>query len=101
MGYIREIEATKKKVVSNKTMTQVSKKLRLKPLNEKIKEHRKVMRKYEKVRSKHLGILDKLPKDSPLYNFAYNCSIAKKLKDIADKKIKDERDLIETWAQDE
>lgn len=76
-------------------------KLRLKPVNEKIKEHRKEMRKYEKVRAKHLGVLDKLSKDSPLYSFAYNCQIARKLRDIAERKIKHGREFVDKFLKDE
>lgn len=91
MTFIREIEEIKKKVITNTTMTDISKKLRCKPLNEKIKEHRREMKKYEKVRAKHLGVLDKLQKGTPLYSFAFNCQYARKMKDIADKAIEEEK----------
>lgn len=48
------------------------------------------MRKYEKVRAKHLGILDKLPKDSPLYAFASNCMFADRMKKITQAHILEE-----------
>lgn len=98
---IDEINEAKKKVITNETMTEISKKLRCKPYNEKIKEHRKVMKKYEKVRAKHLGILDKLPKDSPLYSFAYNCQIAHKLKKIADNVIEQEKVAVDKFIERE
>lgn len=96
---IDEINEAKKKVITNQTMTEISKKLRCKPYNEKIKEHRKTMKKYEKVRAKHLGILDKLPKDSPLYSFAYNCQIAHKLKKIADNVIDLEKIAVDKFIE--
>lgn len=91
MVQIKELEEMKKKVTSNKTMTEISKKLRCKPINEKIKEHRRHLHRYEKVRAKHLGILDKLPKDSPLYSFAFNCQFAQKMQKVALKEIEAEQ----------
>lgn len=69
---VKELEDNRKGILNNKAITEISKKLRCKPINEKLKELKKQMKKYERVRAKHLGILDKLPKDSPLYAFAYN-----------------------------
>lgn len=78
-------------------MTEVSKKLRCKPYNEKIKEHRRAMKKYLKVRAKHLGILDKIPKDSPLYPVAANCQLSKKFRETTDQIIDCERKLIDQF----
>lgn len=99
MSQIKELDESRKKIYKNTTMTDISKKLRCKPINERIKEHRRVMRKYEKVRAIHLGILDKLPKDSPLYAFAFNCQIAHRMQQIAHKKIEEEKQCVENFLQ--
>jgi hypothetical protein len=96
---IDELDEAKKKVITNKTMTDNSKKHRVKPYNEKIKEHRRAMKKYEKVRAKHLGILDKLPKDSPLYSFVYNCQFAQKLQNAANKMIEEEKVAVDKFIE--
>ena len=94
---VKELDENKKVILNNKAITEISRKLRWKPINEKLKELRKEMRKYEKVRAKHLGILDKLPKDSPLYAFAYNWQYAQRMKKLAQKKIDDEKKWVEAF----
>lgn len=94
MKEVRQLEQMKKRVLSNKTMTDTSKKLRCRPINEKMKEFKKEMRKYEKVRAKHLGILDKIPKDHPLYGYHTTCQLANKMKEVALEKIDEERNCL-------
>lgn len=97
MKEVKELEEVKKKVLSNKSMTEISKKLRSKPINEKLKMCRKAMRKYERVRSKHLGILDKLTKGTRLYKFAANCQYASRMRNIAQKKIDEEKNWVKNF----
>jgi len=98
---IKELEMLKKKIITNPTMTDISKKLRCKPMNIKIKEHKRDINKYEKVRALHLGVLDKLPKGTPLYDFAFNCQYARKMQNIATKKIEEEKNQINSFLNEE
>ena len=99
-GYIDKLNLSKKKINSDPSITEISKKLRCKPYNDKIKGHRKEMKPYERVRAKHLGILEKIPKYSPLYPVAANCQFSKRCKEATYKIIEGERQLIDNFLQE-
>lgn len=98
---IDELNESKRKIIKNANMNDMAKKLRCKPYNDRIKGHRKDMKKYERVRAKHLGVLDKLSKGTPLYAFAYNCQLARKSQNIANKIIEQEREWIGRVLEEE
>jgi ribosomal protein L9 len=96
---IDELDEARKQIITNRAMTETSKRHRCKPLNANIKELTKAMNIFEKVRSKHFGILDKLPKDSTLYSFVYNCQFAKRIQYATNKKIEEEKVAFDKFIE--
>ena len=90
MKDIKELKNMKNDILNGR-MTDNSKKLRCRPINEKLKVLKRRLKRYEKIRAKHLGVLDKIPKDSPLYRFMSNCKFADKMNKITNKRIEEIR----------